>query len=147
LSEATGLRSRGLRTVRIAVILAGTIAFVTGLRTFGKSYSMTRWPVTPARILSSEVTSRDDARFTARVEYEFLLAGRVHRGTMTERAPTRAAAESLVALYPSGSEIAVGFDPGEPGASVLRPRINWWNLALTIAGAGLLAAGVWPRKA
>jgi hypothetical protein len=113
------------------------LAFIFGLRVLGRSYSSTRWPVTPGRIISSGVvTSYSETR--ASVEYEFILAGKVYRGRMTSAEQP----ETLVALYPTGREITVGFDPGDPSQSVLRPRIRWWSLALTLVGAGLIAGGI-----
>jgi hypothetical protein len=135
-----------LKTVRATVILAGTLALILGLRTFGRSYSMTRWPIIPGRILSSGVVAEKGGRPQARIEYEFILAGRVHRGVLPEPLPTREAAESFAALYPPGREIAVGYDPGDPAQSVLRPHIRWWSLAVAVTGAILVAAGIWPRK-
>ena len=110
------------------------LVVLLGLRTFGRSYSMTRWPITPGRILRSAVTPTDNGQSRALIEYEFILAGRVYRGVMT----SGAAADSLVAAYPPGREIPVGYDPGDPQQSVLRPQIRWWSLALTVAGAIVL---------
>jgi hypothetical protein len=145
LSEAVEGPSRGPRAWRAALILAGTLAFFFGLRTFGRSYSMTRWPVTPARVVSSEVVPAGEG-FEARIEYEYILAGRVRRGHAAQSATDRAAADSIGARYPEGREIAVGFDPGNPALSVLRPHIRWWCLAVTLAGACLMGLGLWPRK-
>ena len=136
---------RGLRTIRAAVILAGIVVLLFGLRVLGQSYSMTRWPITPGRIVASAIVPAGD-RFEAHVEYEYILAGRVRRGRLPATPNTRALADSVVASYPVGREIPVGFDPGNPGSSVLRPTIRWWSLALMLAGAGLVAAGVWLRK-
>jgi hypothetical protein len=137
-------------------ILAGALTFLLGLRVFGRSYSSTRWPVTHGRILSSRLAAADDGRYRALVQYEFILAGKVYRGSGLHRPSAggtgdstsgpllpRAEAESLIAAYPAGREIAVGFDPGDPAQSVLRPRIRWWSLAVTGTGAALLAMGIW----
>ena len=80
------------------------------------------------------------------MEYEYILAGRVRRGRLPAAPTTRDLADSVVGSYPVGREIPVGFDPGNPGSSVLRPTIRWWSLALILAGTGLVAAGVRFRK-
>lgn len=126
-----------MKTIRGLAILAGIVAFIIGLRAFGRSYSTTRWPVTPGRVIGSKVRMENGGP-RASVEYEFILAGKVYRGRMTsEEAP-----ESLTALYPAGREIPVGYDPGDPGQSILRPEIRWWSLVLTLVGAGLIAGGI-----
>lgn len=145
MSAENGSSVRGLRTIRAAVILAGTLAFIFGLRTFGRSYSMTRWPITPGRVVTS-VVAEEAGRVQARVEYEYMLAGRVYRGSVPASSLSREAADSLAARYPVGREIAVGYDPGNPRQSVLRADLRWWSLALTLAGVCIMAAGIWPRK-
>lgn len=148
-----------MRTFRILAILAGALMFLLGLRIFGRSYSSTRWPVTQGRILSAHLAPAGDGRYRALIQYEFILAGKVYLGSGLHRPSgggtgdstigplrSRAEADSLIAAYPVGREIAVGFDPGDPTQSVLRPRILWWSLALTVVGAMLLAMGIWLRR-
>jgi hypothetical protein len=134
-----------LRTIRAAVILAGFVMLLFGLRILGRSYSTTRWPITPGRIVASAIVPAGD-RYEAHVEYEYILAGRVRRGRLPATPTTRDVADSMIASYPVGREIPVGFDPGDPASSVLRPVIRWWSLALILAGAGLMVAGVRYRK-
>jgi hypothetical protein len=128
------------------MIVAGTLAFLLGLRDFGRSYSTTRWPVTPGRVLKSEVVPAGNGRFLAQVEYEYILAGRVRRGRIPPSATGREQADSIAAFYPVGREIPVGFDPGDPEQTVLRPHLHWWSLALTLTGAFMMVLSLWPRK-
>ena len=146
MSRAAGGNSRGLSTVRAVVILAGFLAFLPGIRILGRSYSMTRWPVTPGRVTSSAIIAKGNTKFEAAVEYEYILAGRVRRGRMPVTSPTRLSAESVTVRYPVGSEIAVGYNPGNTEESVLLPRIKWWSLILVLGGASLMLYGTWPRK-
>ena len=126
------------------LILAGFLAFLPGIRIFGRSYSMTRWPITPGRVTASKLAPTPGSKVF--VDYEYILAGRVRRGRMSVNAPSREAADSVTARFPAGREIAVGYDPGNPDQSVLRPSIKWWSLVLTLAGAALMTAGLRPRK-
>jgi hypothetical protein len=135
-----------LSTFRAIVILAGFLAFLPGIRIFGRSYSMTRWPITPGRVTASEIAAKPRGMLEASVNYEYILSGRVRRGRMSLRTTSREAADSVMAQFPAGREIAVGYDPGNPDQSALRPRIKWWSLVLTLAGAGLMAAGLRPGK-
>jgi hypothetical protein len=146
LTESTGGNRLGLSTIRAIVILAGFLAFLPGIRLFGRSYSMTRWPMTPGRVTASEIAATPSGRLEVSVHYEYILAGRVRRGRMSVSTPRREAADSVMARFPAGREIAVGYDPGDPEQSTLRPRIKWWSLVLTLAGAGLMAGGLRPRK-
>jgi hypothetical protein len=122
------------------------VALLLGLRMFGRSYSATRWPVVPARIIESHVAEAEGGRFHAAIEYEYILAGRVRRGRLPATPSVRAQADSVAAAYPVGREIAIGFDPGDPEQTVVHPRLRWWPLALALVGAGLMAAGIRPRK-
>lgn len=144
--QAAGGNRRGLSTVRAVVILAGFLAFLPGIRIFGRSYSMTRWPVTPGRVTSSAILEKGRTKFEAAVGYEYILAGRVRRGRMPVTASTRQSAESVTVRYPVGREIAVGYNPGNTEESVLLPRIKWWSLLLALGGSALLLFGTWPRK-
>lgn len=146
MSRGSGGNRLGLRTIRAIIILAGFLAFLPGIRIFGRSFSMTRWPITPGRVTSSQITESNQGHAGALVEYEYILSGRVRRGRMPVTVSNRMAAESVTAEFPPGKEIAVGYDPGNPDLSVLRPRIKWWSLVLTLAGAGVMAFGLWPRK-
>ena len=92
------------------------------------------------------MVAEEAGRVQARVEYEYMLAGRVYRGSVPASSLSREAADSLAARYPVGREIAVGYDPGNPRQSVLRADLRWWSLALTLAGVCIMAAGIWPRK-
>ena len=146
MTRTTGENRRGFRTFRAGIILAGLLAFLPGIRAFGRSYSMTRWPVTVGRVTTAAVIAREEDRTDAAVDYEYILSGRVRRGRMLLTLASRSEADSVIARYPAGKEIAVGFDPGNPDLSVLRPRIQWWSLVLTLAGAGLMAVGFLPRR-
>jgi hypothetical protein len=143
-----------VRTFRLLAVLLGIIAILLGLRIFGRSYSSTRWPVTPGRVVRSSVVQVAEERFAPIIEYEFILAGRTYRGSGIRRpagaAPdtagsalsSRPAADSIAARFPAGRELLVGYDPGDPAQSVLEPELRWWALGLAIAGASLLGAGI-----
>jgi hypothetical protein len=132
-------------------MIVGASAFILGLREFGKSYSATRWPIAPGRITGTQIVPQDGGSFAVTLAYEYLLAGRLYYGSglrspstsgstrPSEVVPTRASAESLVAMFPRGQEVRVGYDPGDPGRSALYPTIVWWSIILLVAGAGLTA--------
>jgi Protein of unknown function (DUF3592) len=61
-------------------MIAGLGLFVLGIRIFGRSYSSTRWPIAPGRVVRSDVKDGSAGNYTAVVEYEFILGGRVYRG-------------------------------------------------------------------
>ena len=146
MTQRAGGNRQGLSTFRAVAILAGFLAFLPGIRIFGRSYSMMRWPVTPGRVTASQSAEKSRGIIEVSVDYEYILAGRVRRGRMSMSTPRREAADSVAAVFPVGREVAVGYDPGNPDQSTLRPRIKWWSLVLTLAGAVLMAAGLRPRK-
>lgn len=124
----------------------------------GASYSVTRWPVVPARIIHSSVEPASGNRFRPRVEYELYLAGRRYVGAGITRPGTvsdpsvprfsRERAESIAALYQPGLELLAGYDPVNPSRTVLRPRFNWWTAFPVLMGGLLSALGVivWRRN-
>jgi hypothetical protein len=118
----------------------------------GASYAVTRWPVTPARVVRSAVESLPGGRVRPRIGYEFFLAGRRYVGGGVEQ-PAAATdssmppipleqAESIVARYPVGQEMLAGYDPVNPDRAVLSPRFNWWTTGPALIGALFIGLGV-----
>lgn len=134
------------------LVICGLLLALYGLKILGASYAITRWPVTPARVVRSSISNATNGRHFPVVHYEFYLAGRRYVGAGITRpatpaqsgsAPvTEASADSIVARYPLGTEVLAGYDPVNPSRSVLRPRFNWWTLVPVFLGAVLAGAGV-----
>ena len=122
-----------------------------GIRAFGGSYSITRWPTSPGRIVRSFVQELSPGRYVPVVEYEFILAGRVYRGSDvsglgdTTVVSSRTAADSMVMPYPEGMEMKVHYDPTDFRRSLLAPSLDWLTLLPVIAGLGIMLAGAWLR--
>ena len=134
------------------LILAGSILCIYGLRSLGASYAVTRWPVVPARVVYSAIDSTGRGGFRPRISYEFYLAGRrylasgVDRPAGANEASTGAMplerARAAVARYPVGLELLAGYDPGNLGRAVLRPRFNWWTITPVLLGVLFAAIGI-----
>lgn len=132
--------------------VVGVLVCLYGLRTLGASYSITKWPVVPARVILSQVEPTANGRFRPHVEYELYLAGLRYVGTGIVRPATttdpvtmafsRERAESVVAAYPIGRELLAGYDPVNPSRTVLQPRFNWWTTVPVVMGALLAAVGI-----
>jgi hypothetical protein len=137
------------------------VLLLFGIRALGASYSATRWPFTPGRIVRSQL--RDSPPGGFQVEYEYILGGRLLRsdrvrswtgilpGVWPEKAPSRSEAESVVQKYRVGLELPVRYDPGDVRRSVLEPRTNWLalvplltGLIITTLGIRLLRRDWWP---
>jgi hypothetical protein len=144
------------RLLSAIVMVAGFAAALTGLGRFGASYATTRWPVAPGRITRSEVVEGPASRFRPIVEYGYVVGVHQQRGgglytpsvdaesgSSTE-APlaSQVAAESVIARYPTGKEMLVGYDPVDIRRSVLEPRIRWVMLLPIVVGAGAMSASV-----
>lgn len=135
------------------LVISGLLLALYGLRILGASYAVTRWPVTPARVVRSSVTNATNGRHFPVVHYEFFLAGERYVGAGITRpatpaqpsapAASQALADSIVARYPVGTEVLAGYDPVNPSRAVLRPHFNWWTLVPVILGVVLGVSGLW----
>lgn len=80
------------------------------------------------------------------VEYVYLVDGTEYRSDrfsiqLTDHKTSGAAEEDLV-LFPVGGQIAVYYDPEDPGSSVLRPGASLGNITITFSvGAGMIVVG------
>jgi hypothetical protein len=133
-------------------LVGGGLLLLWGIRDLGASYAATRWPFTPGRVLRAGVVDSIHPGRQPRIEYEYVLAGRVHRSHTISNAvgvlgiPARtwtpAQADSLLARFPPGAEIRVAYDPGDTDHSLLIPRLNWYAVAPIVTGLMLLFYGV-----
>jgi Protein of unknown function (DUF3592) len=140
----------------VLAILGGGLLFVWGIRDLGASYAATQWPFTPGRVLQAVVVDSVGREPHPFVEYEYILAGRMHRSHTISNATglfglprrqwTRAKADSIVAVFPAGAEIKVAYDPGNTEHSLLVPRMNWMAMAPLTLGLVLLIYGIKVRS-
>jgi hypothetical protein len=146
------------RWVAPLLVISGLLLAIYGIRILGASYAITRWPVTPARVVRSSVTNATNGRHFPVVHYEFFLAGERYVGAGITRpatpaqpgapAASEALADSVVARYPVGAEVLAGYDPVNPSRAVLRPRFNWWTLVPVILGVvlGVSSLRLWRAQ-
>ena len=103
--------------------------------------AMKRWPVAQGRMLSAKVEeyrtsasrgaggARDRMTlYRAELVYEYEVAGKRFRGTRVAQSPglhrgVPEFAARVVERYPSGSAVAVSYNPKRPDESVLEPRV------------------------
>lgn len=87
------------------------------------------------------------ARFVPQVAYRYHVHGRdylsthIHFGRAT--AVVKEAADAAYPAYRPGEEVAVYFDPQDPGVAVLEPGVCRVDHVSLIAGLGVLVAGLW----
>jgi hypothetical protein len=115
--------------------------------------AMKRWPVSEGRVLSAKVEEYRQsvgrgvggprARLTL---YEYEVTGKRFQGSRVAQSPgldrgVPEFAQKVVERYPSGSTVAVRYNPNRPDESVLEPRVpGSWIFGATIGVALLVLA-------
>ena len=150
----------------VAFIVAGLsiVAFVKGRR---KAKASAQWPTSPGTITTSAVieekiedkkTDSDDSsgfsqrqqRFTLRYRVDLRFAYRVGQrdyvGTTwawgwTPIYGRRELAEQVISKYSKGQQVAVYYDPAQPGIAVLDPANRQGSLAPLVFGAIFAVGG------
>ena len=136
--------------------LAVLVIVVSSLR---EAAAMKRWPVAQGRVLSAKVeeyrTSVSRGAGGARdrmtlyrpvLLYEYEVTGKRFRGSRVAQSPgldrgVPDFAEKVVERYPSGSAVAVRYNPKRPDESVLEPRVpGSWIYGAAIGVALLVLA-------
>jgi hypothetical protein len=130
------------------------ILFAVAVAGWVKVAAAKRWPVTPGTIVSSEVIEARDSRggwYTyPRVDYQYVVAGRVYRsnviafGERSLKSGTDAAkqkATETVRRYAPGRVVEVRHSPTNPADSALEIR-NPSSMYALLGGVIFLFAGV-----
>ncbi len=113
------------------------------------------WPATQGRVVSTEVTTEEfyehDVGLCPNVQYRYSVAGQdyeSHRlGVWNECYNTKARAEEFLKGYPTGAQVLVYYDLGNPQHALLHPGAPDWSYYLLVAvgflllGAGAVMAG------
>jgi Protein of unknown function (DUF3592) len=142
--------------------LAVLAIVVSSLR---EAAAMKRWPVAEGRVLSAKVeeyrksVSRGVGGARARLTlyrpallYEYKVTGKRFQGSRVAQSPgldrgVPEFAAKVVERYPSGSRVAVRYNPKRPDESVLEPRVpGSWIFGATIGVALLVLAAYTYHK-
>jgi hypothetical protein len=138
--------------IKIVSLAAGTLVLFVSLilylrftRDNAHGEKSLTWPVTPGRITESRIEVREH-RTTATdyddvIEYEYTVSNRVYRNRAVDLKirdwHDRVAIRAFVDSYPVGKEVAVHYDPENPGDALLVA-----GPALETSGPRLLAAKI-----
>jgi hypothetical protein len=136
-----------MKHVIIGVVMLG-LGIVTGVHGKGildEARASTKWPAVPGRVTESHLTTSHDRHGTtygAHVEYTYTVEGREHRGSTVwfgeDRTSDRSAAQKTLALFPTGKEVRVFYQPDEPDTSVLEP--GTYPSSYVVLAGGLIFA-------
>ena len=141
----------GIGMVLIGLAWAGGFAF-THFRAVAKAKAAESWPITGARVLSSEVrveeSSDNDGGSTTWynpvVVYSYTVSGKEFTGSRLRfgnpRSASRKKAEAAIAPYPVGITPLVRYNPQDPKEAVLETK-RPSPIYLIMAPFGLLFVG------
>lgn len=121
-----------------AVLLFGgglIVAQIATARFFWDDYRAGYWPEVPGVIRSAQVVQRqirgDDGLetiFEPDLKYEYRVNGQLLVGSQYELRPAndhkRENADAIVAAHPPGRQVAVYYDPDDPGTAVLNNQFG-----------------------
>jgi hypothetical protein len=135
-----------------AFVLTALIMTLIAVAQWLKVAKARRWPVAVGRVLESRVVEsrdNDNHSYSPVIRYEYAVGQTVYTGnrlSFGNMGASEAWAEKIVAKYPSGSDVQVHYDPGEPTNALLEVRAATATLLLCIGTAflvvGVVVAGV-----
>lgn len=130
-------------------LMAVFLAIGAGLSIWGWSIlqnarASTNWPTAEGVITESEVThhrdSEDGDSYQPEVAYQYTVGNQRHESYMIKFGEnsysSRGRAEDIAATYAVGRQVAVYYDPEQPGRSVLEPGVTGGSYI--VLGIGLL---------
>ena len=118
------------------------VLFATGFlfRMLLKGYRSRLWPTTEGVVVLSELEvdmPGDDAAYSAKIRYEYLVHRRLHIGTQIRALnwsrPYAEQVQELLQKYPVGAVVTIWYDPKRSEISVLEPGVKHWEIAVFLA--------------
>ncbi|MDD3296429.1 MAG: DUF3592 domain-containing protein [Candidatus Omnitrophica bacterium] len=113
------------------------------------------WPMTAGRVISSEIHSHrshsassrhSSIMYSAGVAFEYSVAGRTYTSKKISLgecgSSSRSDAQKVVDKYPQGKEIAVYYNPANPGSAMLEPGKIGGIFIPFIVGAMFIVVGI-----
>jgi hypothetical protein len=146
----------GCAMVCVALIVSAmAIVFDAGhVSSASRQIAATGYATTSGRVLRSRVYSRRTESiipldlYRPEIEYSYEVNGRSFHGSryrFGDMSFVDGSADSIVATYPAGAEVAVFYDPNDPAESLLRPGLMGVDLfdAMGLFVANVMALAVW----
>jgi hypothetical protein len=143
----------GVRLMLLAFLGLGLWCLALGTSKALEGFKAYDWPVAKGRIVVSRVEQMQTAqkirvaRLCLTMDYLYEVEGTVYEGHRVNVGWSCFASETkskaLLARYPSGSEVAVRYDPTLPERSLLEPGLEW--VVFFLWGVGTVTLSVaWP---
>lgn len=148
-----------LSIVCLVFFVSGCVLGVIAYRAIAEAKVSLEWPKVPGKIVRSGVdvsVNRDRSRdrnrrhqetrsYSAAIEYEFEVDGKVHHGTriavISDQFGSKNWAEATAKRFPIGSEVSVSFNPSSPEQCILEPG-RWGGAGFLLILAGIF--GLFP---
>lgn len=148
-------RGGGLSCLVTVALLLIFLAIGAGLSLWGWSIvrdagASASWPHVEGVVTRSEVTRSSDSSgvdsYSPRITYRYPAGSRYQEGYTIKFGEnsynSRRRAESIAARYPVGRKVAVYYDPGRPGKSVLEPGVTGGSYIVLGIGALFVLIGL-----
>lgn len=139
--------SRMSLLLAVLFLLAGGLLVNSTANKFETYSNMSHWPEVSAEVVSSEVIG--DRAFRPNVVYSYEIEGVTYVDSTDLNTPSfggrnnrRAAADSMLSMYPVGLRIFVHYDPEKPAESRLKVSPPWSVYGQLSVGIVLMLLGV-----
>jgi hypothetical protein len=143
--------------IGVVLLLGAALAYLFRQRTAAKQAASVAWPTVQGEVTRAWVHSfRDNnqnLQYMARVKFAYEVQGRRHESERIAwggraSAATSGEAQTLVDRYPTGSPVAVYYNPQKPKEAVLEPAetgglsmLTWTWVGLAVIGLIFIAVG------
>ena len=145
--------------IRPIVLALGALCWLSGillvswqLKELKEFSAIEEWPSVTGVVLSAQVIG--ERAFRPNIVYQYTVGAQVFKDSTDLDQPgfggrnnKRNAAETIVAAYPAGREIAVHYNPAHPEISLLRVSPDWSIYGKIGFGAFLFGIGIFLATA
>lgn len=140
------MKSKYSLWINLFILAFGVACLIFGLDAVRANSA--KWPSVTGQVTAADVNSTSTnigTEYYVTVKYEYAVNGTHYTDSFdTGRQSTRSDAEADLAVYVPGKDVAIYYDPNNPGRSTQAPgEVEFYGIIGLIAGVVFIGIGVW----
>jgi hypothetical protein len=147
--------NKGFGILALAFLAAGVVVLYFGVQIIRNGFASRNWPDTPGTIQSTAIQTKTNrtsggkskTSYTAKITYRYEVSGKSYSnstigfGKSQYSSSKKSKTEKYLGQYPQGKQVAVYFDPQNPGKAVLEAGFTAGAFLINAAGVFFVAIG------